>query len=45
MRKIGSYKGFPCYATSLKEYEDAIAYVVCNPGEGFDVNKSRDCAE
>lgn len=48
MRKIGTYKGFPCYATTLKEYEenheDAVAYVVCNPEEGFDVNKPRNYA-
>lgn len=48
MRKIGSYKGFPCYTITLREYEenheDAAAYVVCNSEEGFDVNKPRNYA-
>lgn len=48
MRKLGNYKGFPCYVTTLTEYElhheDSVVYVICNPDEGFDVNKPRDYA-
>lgn len=45
MRKLGIYKDYPCYVVTLKEYEekheDSIVYVVCDPGEGFDVNEPR----
>lgn len=48
MRKLGNYKGFPCYVTTLTEYElhheDSVVYVICNPDERFDVNKPRDYA-
>ena len=48
MRKIGIYKGFPCYTITLKEYEethkDSVIYVICDPGDDFDVNQPRNYA-